>query len=203
MGEKRGAMIRVIRETHRAPVSVARRLEIAGGVNRFGRPNYRAVWGWSRLGWIGGKWEDRGAGGELLREVVALRREPKYTPHDRWHLERWVAPEAYGSPREWYVQTVERANGVSVPALGPYPERGEYEHCLTLAGPDGEFVQLTSTVAEFVARPIERGRHARATERRAAIDERERNGERAYDAWALDALSLDRTFDGRPFVSVA
>ena len=90
--------------THRAPPSVARRLEIAGGVNRFGRPNYRAVWGWSRLGWIGGKWEDRGAAGELVRETVALRRVPKYTPHDRWHLERWVAPEAYGSPREWYAR---------------------------------------------------------------------------------------------------
>ncbi len=195
-------MIQVIRETHRAPASVARRLEIAGGVNRFGRPNYRAVWGWSRLGWIGGKWEDRGVGGELVREVVALRREPKYTPHDRWHLERWVAPEAYGSPREWYAQTIERANGVSVPALGPYPERGEYEHCFTLAGPGGEFVQLTPTVAEYVAQAIERGRHAGATERRMAIDERERGGERAYDAWASDALSLDTAFDGRPFVSV-
>src|ERR1700676_2954059 len=53
-------MIQVVRETHRAPASVARRLEIAGGVNRFGRPNYRAVWGWSRLGWIGGKWEGGG-----------------------------------------------------------------------------------------------------------------------------------------------
>src|SRR6202049_489204 len=196
-------MIPVIRETHRARASVARRREIAGGVNRFGRPNYRAVWGWSRLGWIGGKWEDRGAGGELVREVVALRREPKYTPHDRWHLERWVAPEAYGSPREWYAQTIERANGVSVPALGPYPERGEYEHCFTLAGPGGEFVQLTATVAEYVAQAIERGRHAGATERRTAIDERERDGERAYDAWASDALSLDTAFDGRPFVSVA
>jgi hypothetical protein len=196
-------MIQVIRETHRAPASVARRLEIAGGVNRFGRPNYRAVWGWSRLGWIGGKWEDRGAGGELVREVVALRREPKYTPHDRWHLERWVAPEAYGSPREWYAQTIERANGTSVPALGPYPERGEYEHCFTLAGPGGEFVQLTATVAEYVAQAIERGRHAGATQRRVAIDERERDDERAYDAWAWDALSLDTAFDGRSFVSVA
>ena len=196
-------MIQVIRETHRAPASVARRLEIAGGVNRFGRPNYRAVWGWSRLGWIGGKWEDRGASGELVREVVALRREPKYTPHDRWHLERWVAPEAYGSPREWYAQTIERANGVSVPALGPYPERGEYEHCFTLAGPGGEFVQLTATVAEYVAQAIERGRHAGAAQRRAAIDEREGDDERAYDAWASDALSLDTAFDGHSFVSVA
>ena len=59
-------MIHVIREQHEPSPAVARRLEIAGGVNRFGRPNYRAVWGWSRLGWIGGKWEDRGAGGELV-----------------------------------------------------------------------------------------------------------------------------------------
>jgi hypothetical protein len=197
-------MICVLRETHRAPETVARRLEIAGGVNRFGRPNYRAVWGWSRLGWIGGKWEDRDGAGELIRETVALRRVPKYTPHDRWHIERWVAPEAYGSPREWYARTIERENGVSVPALGPYPEQGEYEHCFTLAGPGGEFVQLTPTVAEYVARAIERGRHVSAVKRRAAIDERERRDDRAYDAWAWDALdSGSAAFAGCPFVPVA
>ena len=197
-------MIQVLRETHRAPASVARRLEIAGGANRFGRPNYRAVWGWSRLGWIGGKWEDRDAAGELVRATVALRRVPKYTPHDRWHIERWLAPEAYGSPREWYAQTVERENGVSVAALGPYPERGEYEHCFTLAGPGGEFVQLTATVAEYVALAIERGRHCSAGERRACIDERERRDDRAYDAWAWDALdSGGAAFAGSAFVSVA
>ena len=42
------AQIRVIREQHAAPESVMRRLEIAGGRNRFGEANYRAVWGWSR-----------------------------------------------------------------------------------------------------------------------------------------------------------
>ncbi len=197
-------MIRVVRETHRAPASVSRRLEIAGGANRFGRPNYRAVWGWSRLGWIGGKWEDRDAEGKLVRETVTLRRVPKYTPHDRWHIERWVAPEAYGSPREWYARTVEREKGVSVPALGPYPERGEYEHCFTLAGARGEFVQLTPTVAEYVALAIERGRHASAGERRACLDDRERREGRAYDAWAWDALdSGSAAFSGCPFVPVA
>ena len=197
-------MIRVVRETHEAPEAVARRLEIAGGVNRFGEANYRAVWGWSRLGWIGGKWEDRDAEGALVREVVELRRAPKYTPHDRWHIERWLPPEAYGSPREWYAQTVERTDGVSLPALGPYPWRGEYEHCFTLAGPVGEFVQLTPTVAEFVARAIERGRHAPRALRRAAIEERERRAEREYDAWAWDVLSEGcPAFHGVPFVAVA
>ena len=52
-------MIRVLRETHDTPEAVARRLERAGGLNCFGEPNYRAVWGWNRLAWIGGKFEDR------------------------------------------------------------------------------------------------------------------------------------------------
>jgi len=181
-------MIQVLRETHQPPPSVERRLWLAGGSNRFGQPNYRAVWGWSRLGWVGGKWEDRNAAGELLREVAELRYVPKYTPHDRWHIERWVPPEAYGSPREWYAQTVERAHGCSIPALGPYPDRGEYEHCFTLQGPRGDFLQLTPTVAEYIAQAIETGRHAGAPERRRALAAREERAERAYDTWAWELL---------------
>ena len=125
-------------------------LQRAGGVNRFGEPNYRAVWGWNRLAWIGGKFEEHDPStGSLLREVVELRQEPKYPAVNRWHIERWVPPEVYGSPRAWYAQTIERENGVSIPALGPYPSRGEYEHCFTLEGPSGEFVQLTPTIAEW------------------------------------------------------
>ena len=72
-------MIRILRETHPTPESVAQRLQRAGGMNRFGEPNYRAVWGWNRLTWIGGKFEEHDpATGSLLREVVELRQEPKY-----------------------------------------------------------------------------------------------------------------------------
>src|SRR2546423_752320 len=147
--------IRVLRETHDTPEAVAQSLSRAGGLNRFGEPNYRAVWGWNRLAWIGGKFEDRDAHGALLRERVELREEPKYPAVNRWHIEKWLPPEVYGSPRAWYAQTVERENGVSIPALGPYPSRGEYEHCFTLEGPRGEFVQLTPTVAGHIARAIE------------------------------------------------
>ena len=112
-------MILVLRETHEAPGGVARALESAGGRNWFGEPNYRAVWGWSRLDWIGGKWEDRDAGsGALLREVVQMRREPKYLPHDRWHIERWMPAESYGSPEEWAAQTGEFVGGRSVRRWG-------------------------------------------------------------------------------------
>ncbi len=148
-------MIRIIRETHEAPESVARILELAGGRNRFGEANYRAVWGWNRLAWIGGKFEDRDEHGALLCERIELRTEPKYPALNRWHIERWVPPEVYGSPRTWYAQTNEIASGQTIPALGPYPSRGEYEHCFTLETPKGEFIQLTATIAEHIARVIQ------------------------------------------------
>jgi hypothetical protein len=197
-------MIRLLRETHETPENVARRLERAGGINRFGEPNYRAVWGWNRLAWIGGKFEDHDPStGSLLREVIELRQEPKYPAVNRWHIERWVPPEVYGSPRTWYAQTIERENGVSIPALGPYPSRGEYEHCFTLEGPGGEFVQLTPTAAEHIARAIEFSRHVPRSRKRSSIDDRERREDRAYDEWAFDKLDdAVPAFHQRPFVTI-
>jgi hypothetical protein len=198
-------VIRVTRETHDTPQAVARRLELAGGRNWFGEPNYRAVWGWNRLAWIGGKFEEHDpATGSLLREVVDLRQEPKYSAVNRWHIEKWLPAEVYGSPRAWYAQTLEVAGGRSVPALGPYPSRGEYEHCFTLEGPRGEFVQLTPTVAEHIARAIEWSRrHPRASSRRSLYD-REQREDRAYDAWAYDMLDdAAPAFHKQPFVTVA
>ncbi len=181
-------MILVLRETHDTPAYVARALRLAGGINRFGRPNFRAVWGWNRLCWIGGKWEDRDATGQLLKEAVELRLEPKYWPAERWHIERWCPAEMYGSPAQWYAQTLEVENGRSIPALGPYPQRGEYELAFTLTGPRGEFVQLTPSVAEYVARAIEFSRGLPSLRRRQALDERNRREERDFDAWALEVL---------------
>jgi hypothetical protein len=87
-----------------------------------------------RLGWIGGKFEDQNERGELVREVVELRSEPRYPQVNRWHVERWVPAEAYGSPRAWYAQTMERADGKSVAALGPYPVRGSMSIALRCRG---------------------------------------------------------------------
>lgn len=197
-------MIQILRETHETQENVARRLERAGGINRLGEANYRAVWGWNRLAWIGGKFEEHDpATGSLLREVVDLRQEPKYSAVNRWHIERWVPPEVYGSPRTWYAQTVERENGVSIPALGPYPSRGEYEHCFTLEGPSGEFLQLTPTVAEHVARAIEFSRQVPRSSKRRSIDDREQRDDRAYDTWAYDQLDdASPAFHKQPFVTV-
>jgi hypothetical protein len=195
-------MVEVTRERHDTPDSVAHRLTRAGGINRYGEANYRAVWGWNRLAWIGGKFQDHDENGNMLREAVELRLEPKYTPVNRWHVERWVAPEAYGSPRAWYLQTTETANGRSVPALGPYPMRGEYEHCFTVQGPRGEFVQLTPTIVEYLARAVEWSRFLPRASSRELLYEREAQTDRQYDAWAYDVLDDQApALHGRPFVT--
>ena len=195
-------MIRVIRETHDTPETVAHRLERAGGINRLGEANYRAVWGWNRLAWIGGKFEDRDEHGALLRERIELRLEPKYPRVNRWHIERWVPPETYGSPRAWHAQTIERENGVSIPALGPYPSRGEYEHCFTLESPRGEFVQLTPTAAEYIARAIEWSRKYPRAKNRSRLYDREERAESNYEQWAFDVMDdAVPAFHKQPFVT--
>jgi hypothetical protein len=196
--------VAVLRETHETPPQVAERLLRAGGVNRYGEPNYRAVWGWNRLAWIGGKFEDRDERGDLVREAVELRREPKYAAVNRWHIERWMPPEGYGSPRQWYAQTLERENGVSIPALGPYPDRGDYEHCFTLQDPRGNFVQLTAAAAEHIAHAIEWSRKAPRAAGKRRIDDRSAREEQHYDEWAYDLLDdAVPAFHKQPFVTVA
>jgi len=196
-------MIQVLREPHDTPETVAHRLERAAGINRFGEANYRAVWGWNRLAWIGGKFEDRDEHGALLRERVELRQEPKYPAVNRWHIERWLPPETYGSPRAWYAQTIERANGISIPALGPYPSRGEYEHCFTLESPRGKFLQLTPTIAEHIARAIECSRSSPRAKSRSRLYDREQRAERTYDQWAFDVMDdAVPAFHKQPFVTV-
>jgi hypothetical protein len=174
-------------------------------VNRFAQANYRAIWGWNRLAWIGGKFEERDPStGSMLREVVELRQEPKYPAVNRWHIERWVPPEMYGTPRAWYAQTIERENGVSIPALGPYPSRGEYEHCFTLEGPRGEFIQLTPTIAEHIARAIECSRQFPRAKQRHGLYEREAREDRSYGDWAYNLLDdAVPAFHRQPFVTVA
>lgn len=180
-------MTEVMRESKQAPESVERAVTRAGGLNRYGEPNFRVVWGWSRLAWIGGKWRDTNAQGELVREVIELRQEPKYTPHDRWHVERWVPPEAYGSPEQWYEQTSECEDGVMLPALGPYPARGDYEHSFTLEGPQQEFLPLTPGICDAVVRAVEWCRGTSATEKRAALVARE---ERIAREWESDSSTV-------------
>jgi hypothetical protein len=159
----------------------------AGARNRYGEPNFRVVWGGSRLAWIGGRWTDRDAHGNVVRESVELRRVPKYLPLERWHIERWVPPESYGSPDTWRALTLETEDGIRVPALGPYPSRGEYEHCFTLESARGEFIPLSAAVCDWIVRAIEWAKRQPRQVRRCAITSREERRARHWDR-ALDDI---------------
>ena len=181
-------MIQILRESKHAPREIQERVARAGGVNRFGEPNFRVVWGWSRLTWIGGKWTDRDSSDNRVREVIELREVPKYTPHDRWHIERWMPPEAYGSPEEWYRRTLETEDGILIPALGPYPARGEYEHSFTLASPRGEFIPLNAAACDAIVRAVEWSRACSASGCRAALTAREARRKRNWQRHADEVL---------------
>jgi hypothetical protein len=195
-------MIRVTRETHEAPAAICERIARAGGLNRYGEANFRVVWGGSRLAWIGGRWVDRDAHGNVVREVVELRQEPKYIPAERWHVERWMPPEAYGSPEEWFARTVETEDGIRIPALGPYPSRGEYEHCFTLEGPRGEFLPLSAAACDWIVRAAAWSRRQTRGEGRQAIATREARRERDWDRDADELLDEGvPAFHGQAFVT--
>jgi hypothetical protein len=181
-------MIQVLREIHDAPATIQERVSRAGGANRFGEPNFRVVWGGARLAWIGGRWTDRDAHGNVLREAIELRRVPKYIPEDRWHIERWMPPESYGSPDDWRAQTTEIEDGIRVPALGPYPARGEYEHCFTLQTAQGDFLPLTASACDWVVRAIEWSRRQPRPANRAAINARETRRSSDWERTADDML---------------
>jgi hypothetical protein len=195
-------LIHITRETHEAPESVQERVTRAGGMNRNGEPNFRVVWGGSRLAWIGGRWTDRDAHGNKTREAIELRRVPKYLPFNRWHIERWMPPESYGSPEEWRARTIEVEDGMRIPALGPYPSRGEYEHCFTLEDSAGAFLALTPAACDWIVRAIEWARRQPRASAKMAIAEREARRERAWDS-AADALLDDAVpaFHGQPFAA--
>lgn len=182
-------MIRVTREVHEVPASVEERVTRAGGLNWFGEPNFRVVWGGSRLTWIGGRWTDWDANGNFVRQCAELRNVPKYLPTDRWHIERWLPPTAYGPPENWWVQTIQAEDGTLIPALGPYPSRGEYEHCFTLQNSRGEFVRLTATACDWIVRAIEWARRQPRAAIRAAVATRESRCELEQDKIVDEVLS--------------
>ena len=191
-------MVTVTRETHTCPPEIQDRLTRAGGLNRFGEPNFRIVWNWSRLAWAGGWWMDWDTDGNLVREVFEMREEPKWLPRwDRWILETWRPPEWFGSPWFWDLTTaVFSGNEASrmLPSIGPYPSRGDYMHVTTLdyicdkckddvaqaitqpeklaiysSCQDRQFLQVSPRVADTLARMVMRNREQTAQEIKAGI----------------------------------
>lgn len=198
--------MQILRETHEAPEHIQNLLELYGGLNRFGGPNFRAVWSESRMDWVCGKWTDTDESGEtVIREVVESRYVPKYWAiNNKWLIERWYPPEHDGTPEEWLRRTrppehfYEEGN---VPQLGPYPSRGSYKLASIVQDSEQNFVQLTMAVVEEIIFKWEKQRREQLS--LAAAIEKDRamlaKREAAKDARDMDLLnSLAPSFYGAP-----
>ncbi len=129
-----------------------------------------------------------------------MRRVPKYAL-DRWIIERWMPPETYGDEALWEMQTFETVDGRILPALGPYPSRGDYEAAFTCEDDLGNFVQLTPMIARAFISILENSREAPKISRTERISKETAKQDREYDSYADSVLNDGSTITG-PSVSV-
>ena len=196
--------IKVIREVHDTPQWANELLERAFGRNRYGQPNFRAIWSENRLAWIGGQISDFDENGLLIRTRVALRQEPKYeiSVRNRWVIEKWYPPEHFGSPEAWYKQTKEFGEEGNIPQLGPYPFRGDYDFCTALED-DGQFAQISVDMVELAIVLIrqELAKHRTIAERKSAKEEQHRLDAKQGHEYLNETTKP--SFNDGMFVSVA
>ena len=186
------------------PKSLETRLIAVGGLNRFGEPNYRVVWGGTRLTWIGGEWVDTDNSTNTIRRVIEERQVQKYFPAERFYLEKWMPPEHYGSPEDWAQNQIETVDGLRIPNLGPYPSRGEYELSMRFQTRSGDFAPILGAdeaILELV-RMIRAGEAESKTENWLAINRGLEKKEQDWDCYADSVLDDTNTYEGKPHIYV-
>ena len=198
--------IRVLEHYDLCPTAeVERAVLLAGGLNRFGDPNYRLRWGYRCLELRGGEHVDHDQYGDVVRREVRYSLWPRYEPKsNRFHLECWMPPEFYGSPEEWHEQTKQYVGGRTVSRLGDYPRRGDYEHVATMESPTGQYVEPTAQALADMIWLHKRMRNRSRDEVRSAIrgglDYEKRERSRKYH----DILDSEKVaFPWRTWVPVA
>jgi hypothetical protein len=211
-------------ERRDTPPEVTEELKLAGGLNRFGEPMFRVIWGFNRIVPMSGEWQewehstaalvDKLTGFSqsrpvirLVRSVIETRFEPKYLPANCWHLEKWCPPEEYGSPEVWRKQGEEVVQGLTVDTAGEFPSRGEYELVMPLTTDftyDGKPLPLSSTLVGELARMVKVGTERYSLmQRRAAIEQRLKREEQGFTRKAIDIMKDGmRPYAGEAFVIV-
>lgn len=157
------------------PPAYQARITKAGGLNRYGEPNFKLVWGEAHRTRAGGYWEHEGYAG--YRDVY-LNDSPC------WLLVEWHDPAEYGSPALWYMDNLDESTGLQT--LGAFPFKGAWQVLFILRDDkveDGKLVidpmPLTSTLIDIViplmivGKTISHARRAEAIKQRRAIEEEE------------------------------
>ena len=120
-------------ERLKCPEYYQERIEIAGGLNRYGQPNYKIAWAQTEITRQGGEWEAEGDTFVGYRDVLLS------DGHPHWILLKWIdAGKSVGMPFlnpehciSWYRDNSCPKTGLSL--LGEYPYHGSYQVVLDLA----------------------------------------------------------------------
>ena len=178
--------MRRLAERLECPEGVTRFLTDVFGVNRFGEPLFRIIWGQTETMQVAGRWGY----------------EDKLIGHNQpcWILQRWMPPELYGTPEMYYTLTADPGTGLAM--LGEYPEQGRYETIVMLQekrydSSTGqliiETIPLNEEIVERLMYVCIAAQEMTAWERKAAQDAQE-----AYDNTQAVAKISDRLFDSLP-----
>lgn len=102
-------------ERRRCPIEYQRHVNAIGGLNRFGEPNFRIVWGESEFTVVRGRDEHGAEGAHTIST---------YGNVPAWFIEVWKPPECFGTAEFWYAVGWDWELDTST--LGEYPWRGLY-----------------------------------------------------------------------------
>jgi hypothetical protein len=169
------------REQYHCPPEFTDRLSRVGGLNRYGLPNFRIVWGQSWTVRRGGTWEqDDGTYFRGYRDVLEDGRPC-------WILKKWNPPEVYGTPAIWFIENYEASTGLQI--LGDYPWRGQYETVQPFVWRgmvNGRMVvermPLNSMILNMVVPIILKCKEVSFLQKKAAIQEMDERKKRAEDS---------------------
>lgn len=200
-----------------------RLIALRGGKNMFGQPMYRLVHSNFRRTPSAGTWIDWDQSLSLnerkddgsyrpVRRVVEMRLILAYPNHpDKWILEKWCLPEAYGTREDWYKPMQMGGTMLYIPherrsvaTLGDYPHRGEYEN-LGYAFPPSAVTEAVILTAigrlEHAIDHMPSTPEGRILRRAYNATIREELKEQQYRAYAREVLDDgDFAFGGNPFV---
>lgn len=175
------------------PKAFQDRVTRAGGMNRYGEPNFRLAWSQTETQRAGGVWGyDHYAG---YREVY-LANGSVYPPkHGYWMLMEWDGPETFGGEAQYFFLHRDETTGLCT--LGPYPHRGRYKIAVKLIWTtfdEGEMHidpwPLNSSIVDMIIPVIMAGRKDSVERRKQFAAAEKIRSERKIDT-AIEAARKD------------
>jgi hypothetical protein len=175
------------------PAEYQERITRAGGLNRYGEPNFKLAWSQSETQLAGGVWpHERYVG---YRELFVATWSPYQPRQGYWMLMEWTSPEQYQGETFYHFINRDEATGLCV--LGPYPHRGRYQIAVKLIWTtidDGKMIiepwSLNSTVIDRLMPVIMAGKRDSPQRRRQFAQTQRAQAQRKLDS-AIDAVMND------------